>query len=374
MKNRTKIYSIIYIVSCVIIALVFVYCLYDFFLRKVVYDVEPEAVPILVRTATPEGSTPELPETPSPAAETAFPDASETPDTSGTPEGTNPGELSGTPAPTATVTPSPTPTPVPTDTPTPEITPEPTVYLSDTEYHNGETDIVITQYHEYNTDIYVADIRVKDPLMLKTALAKGQYGKNIIQMTSQQAAANHAILAINGDFYGKRENGYVLRNALVYRKKVSAKNERSSYQDLAVLQDGSFRIFEENKVTMDEVVTWSPWHVFSFGPGLIIDGEISVNENDDVLVHTSSNPRTAIAEIEPNHYLFVVSDGRISTSEGLSLYDLAQFLRSLGAVQAYNLDGGGSSTMYFNGRIVNKPVNSGRITERYVSDIVYIPE
>ena len=87
----------------------------------------------------------------------------------------------------------------------------------------------------------------------------------------------------------------------------------------------------------------------------------------------ASNPRTAIGLIDNNHYLFVVSDGRTQESEGLSLYQLAQFMKSLGAKTAYNLDGGGSSTMVFQGSLINKPTTSGRdIRERKVSDIVYI--
>ena len=73
------------------------------------------------------------------------------------------------------------------------------------------------------------------------------------------------------------------------------------------------------------------------------------------------------------HYLFVVSDGRTEESEGLSLYELAAFLRDKGAQTAYNLDGGGSSTMVFEGRVVNNPTSGGRGTkERSVSDIVYV--
>ena len=69
----------------------------------------------------------------------------------------------------------------------------------------------------------------------------------------------------------------------------------------------------------------------------------------------------------------VVSDGRTDRSAGLTLYQLAGFLQSLGATTAYNLDGGGSSTMYFNGRVINEPVNHGStVSERSISDIVYI--
>lgn len=103
------------------------------------------------------------------------------------------------------------------------------------------------------------------------------------------------------------------------------------------------------------------------------DGEIAVSENEEVGKAMASNPRTALGVTEDGHYLFVVSDGRTSESEGLSLYEMAEFMQSLGVVTAYNLDGGGSSTMYFNGEVVNNPTTSGRsIKERSVSDIVYI--
>ena len=69
----------------------------------------------------------------------------------------------------------------------------------------------------------------------------------------------------------------------------------------------------------------------------------------------------------------MVSDGRTSRSEGLTLYELASFMQKLGVETAYNLDGGGSSTMVLNGQVINNQTTGGsRITERSVSDIVYI--
>ena len=69
----------------------------------------------------------------------------------------------------------------------------------------------------------------------------------------------------------------------------------------------------------------------------------------------------------------VVSDGRTTESPGLTLYELACFMKELGVVTAYNLDGGGSSTMYYDGSVVNNPTTNGKkISEREVSDIVYI--
>ena len=102
-------------------------------------------------------------------------------------------------------------------------------------------------------------------------------------------------------------------------------------------------------------------------------GRSGLRLHEEVGVAMSSNPRTAVGIVDELHYVFVVSDGRTKESEGLSLVQLAEFMKEHGCKTAYNLDGGGSSTMYFNGRIVNKPVNRGStISERSVSDIVYI--
>ena len=86
-----------------------------------------------------------------------------------------------------------------------------------------------------------------------------------------------------------------------------------------------------------------------------------------------TNPRTAIGMIEPLHYIMVVSDGRTEESEGLSLFDLGNLMQDLGCDVAYNLDGGGSSTFWFRGEVLNKPTTFGDvIQERLISDIVYI--
>lgn len=76
--------------------------------------------------------------------------------------------------------------------------------------------------------------------------------------------------------------------------------------------------------------------------------------------------------VEPLHYLFVVSDGRTDNDKGLTPFQLAELMRDRGAELAYNLDGGGSSTMVYEGEIINYPTARGYWEERRVSDIVYI--
>lgn len=239
--------------------------------------------------------------------------------------------------------------------------------ITDHSYQDDNVRITLTEYREHNTAVYVADIRLSSPGSLKTALAQGSYGRNIKQKTSEMAAQNNAILAVNGDYYGARDKGYVLRNGTLYRK------DSSDRQALVIDNAGAFRIVEEQAVSAEALLDGGAQQVLSFGPGLITDGQIRVDPNTEVDQASQSNPRTAIAEVSPLHYLMVVSDGRTERSEGLTLYELAEFLQKQGAQTAYNLDGGGSSTMWFNGKVVNEPVNHGsKISERRVSDIVYI--
>lgn len=228
--------------------------------------------------------------------------------------------------------------------------------------------ITLNEYYENNTKIYVADVRLSSAQYLKTAFANDTYGKNVTAPTSETAAENNAILAINGDYYGARENGLVIRNGVLYRDNASNDSEI-----LCIYADGHFEIISGGEKTGEELINEGVWQVFTFGPGLIEDGEITVSESDEVGRAMASNPRTAIGIIDELHYVFVVSDGRTSASEGLSLSELAAFMKSLGVQTAYNLDGGGSSTLYYQGEVINNPTTTGRNTkERSVSDIVYI--
>ena len=234
-------------------------------------------------------------------------------------------------------------------------------------YSDSKSKITVTQYRAYDSNIYVADVEVTDGTSILSAFANNTYGRNITDTTSDMAEENNAVLAINGDYYGARQSGYVIRNGVVYR------NQGSNGEDMVISKDGSLSFISESDTTTDSLIQKQAWQVLSFGPVLVENGEVAVTENDEVGMAMASNPRTAIGTVAKNHYLFVVSDGRTSESAGLSLYELANFMKALGATNVYNLDGGGSSTMVFQGEVVNNPTTNGnKISERAVSDILYI--
>ncbi|MFV0351081.1 MAG: phosphodiester glycosidase family protein [Oscillospiraceae bacterium] len=236
-------------------------------------------------------------------------------------------------------------------------------------YIDENISIAIETVRVNDTTVYIADIQVSDASYLKTALAQNTYGRNIKETTSQMAEENNAIFAINGDYYGFRDGGYVIRNGVLYR---STAQEGSGNEDLALDAEGNLFVIDESEVTAEELSAAGVQQVWSFGPALVVNGEIAVDSNDEVAQSKTSNPRTAIGQVSALHYIVIVSDGRTDESEGLSLYQLAELLAEKGCTVAYNLDGGGSTTMVFNGEVVNNPTNGRSGGEREVSDIVYI--
>lgn len=217
---------------------------------------------------------------------------------------------------------------------------------------------------------YVADVTLDDATALRSAFAQNKFGTNIVEDTSDIAADNDAVFAINGDYYGFRSTGIVIRNGVVYR-------DSPAREGLAFYRDGSVKVYDETATTADALVAGGVWNTLSFGPALVVDGAVqtdlegvSIDRNFGNRSISGDNPRTVIGVVDDNHLLFVVVDGRSATSAGLTLAETAELMKSLGAQTAYNLDGGGSSTMVYDGQLVNRP--QGGTDERGTSDILYI--
>ena len=228
--------------------------------------------------------------------------------------------------------------------------------------------IELSQIRIHDTNVHIAEVWIPDPSWLRTALANDTYGRNIKQTVAEMAEANNALLAINGDYFGFRNGGYVIRGGVLYRDEVYD----DAQEDLCVWPDGSMTVIRETEITARQLMEQGVQDVLSFGPALVLGGEIHVSESLAIGPYSDDNPRTAIGMVEPLHYLFVVSDGRTDNDKGLTPFQLAEVMRDRGAQLAYNLDGGGSSTMVYEGEIINYPTARGYWEERRVSDIVYI--
>jgi len=231
-------------------------------------------------------------------------------------------------------------------------------------YYTDNVLITIYQIRATNSDIFVADVVAIDPYVILSAFAYNTFGgSNITQTVSTMAEEHDAIFAINSDYASHYSSGYVIRNGQLLRSTVSYRSA------IALWADGSVSIFPESSTSAQSVLDRNAWQLWSFGPPLIIEGEYVATVNDGLDRDAVNNPRSAFGVISNNHYMFVSVDGRTEISHGADIEELADIMVSLGCHNAYNFDGGGSATMWFDGEVINHPSQG---YEREVGDCVYI--
>ncbi|HEX7350018.1 phosphodiester glycosidase family protein [Brachybacterium sp.] len=217
---------------------------------------------------------------------------------------------------------------------------------------------------------HAATIEITDATVLRAAFAQDEVGQNITEAPSAIAARQGAVLAINGDYYGFRDDGIILRNGVVYR-------DEPVREGLVLYRDGRIEVYDETATSGEELLADSAWNTLSFGPAVLVDGAVPAGV-EDVEIDTNfgnhsiqgEQPRTAIGVIGKNHLVLLVVDGRSEGySRGVGLTELGEILADLGCTTGYNLDGGGSSVMIVDGEIITQPSNGG---ERATSDILYV--
>lgn len=179
-------------------------------------------------------------------------------------------------------------------------------------------------------------ILVYTPQWGKVAPVSPKYGEQI-------AIQNNKIIEVSTSSLSIPENGYVVVGPARQLDKIA----------------------EQKEVKLD-VATVPQWdnvnHIISGGPYLVKKSKVFVDTAEQNLGAIGGrNPRTAIGYTADNHFIIVTVDGREKASVGLTLTELANFMKSIGCYNAMNLDGGGSTVMYVKGRVVNHPQVQGGI-------------
>lgn len=184
------------------------------------------------------------------------------------------------------------------------------------------------------------------------------------ETTSQISKNNGAVAGINaGGFLdrgwigtGGAPLGYIVHNGEVVYNQM--KNEKVKQETVAFTKEGMLIVGKHSMAQLKELGIKEG---VSFGPPLIVNGKPTITKGDG---GWGIAPRTAIGQKETGEVLLLVIDGRSLTSFGATLRDVQDILLQYGAVNAANLDGGSSATMYFNGKVINKP--SDKLGERTV--------
>lgn len=235
------------------------------------------------------------------------------------------------------------------------------VEITDMSYKSHNMSINIESRQVGDSVAYIADVYIRYIDNFQSAFANEEYGKNLIEWPRDIAERHNAVFAVNGDYYGIRDNGVIVRNYTLYR-------DTPRGELCGIFYDGTVRNYLKNDFDVADAMQNGLYQTMTFGPYLIMDDYVRTNIVSAV---TETNPRTGFGYYEPGHYCFVVVDGRQEGySMGLTLDEYAALFADLGCHSAYNLDGGQSSVMLLNGREINHPYNGGRAT----SDIFYLAE
>ena len=208
--------------------------------------------------------------------------------------------------------------------------------------------------------VYIADIYIADISCLMTVFGKDTYGRGYTEWITDVAKRMESIVTLNGDYYGTRDTGVVIRNGTLYR-------DNKTTNDIAILYwDGRFEIFKGGKIDAKAEMANGAYQSWCFGPALM-DGNgkplEKFNCNDNL---TKKNPRSAIGYYEPGHYCFLVVDGRNKESRGASMEQLAGLMEYFGCKQGYNLDGGQTSLLAAGPDLINRPSDGGRNSSDYI--------
>ena len=150
--------------------------------------------------------------------------------------------------------------------------------------------------------------------------------------------------------------GFIIHEGEVVHNTV--KNEKVKQDTVAFTKEGMLIV---GKHTVSQLKKLGVTEGVSFGPPLIVNGKPTISNGDG---GWGIAPRSAIGQKETGEVLLLVIDGRTLDSFGATLKDVQDILLNYGAVNAANLDGGSSTTMYFNGNVINKP--SDKLGERTV--------
>ena len=240
----------------------------------------------------------------------------------------------------------------------------------DYQYQDDSRYITINRISENDMTYFVVDVQLAQISGFQTALSNDQpFGD--LEPISDMAARHHAVLAINGDDYGTHRHGTIIRNGTLIRTHDTTRNMLivDYAGDMSVKVD---RKGENPTALGQQLISQSVWQTFEFGPELVRNGQtVSFSSAFDVISTKSTRrePRTAIGQINALHYIIIIVDGRQEGySKGMTLPELQQIFVDYGAQTAMNLDGGGSTELWFQGEIINRP-SGGK--ERYVSDMIF---
>ena len=238
------------------------------------------------------------------------------------------------------------------------------VQCTQSSYRSENLFVDIAAVRACESDVYIANIYVRTVESLQRAFG-GEGWNDAAERLGTLAQKSGAVLALSGDNSHLLKAGYLAAGGTLWRERGNNK------RDLCVLYtDGTMTVYPapaDHEAIGRQFQEGLIWQTFVFGPSLL-DANGQALEDFSASDVEPRNPRAVIGYYEPGHYCLVQVDGRGTLSaleekadnEGMTLSQLAQLMQSLGCSAAYNLDGGQSAAMWFDGDIISTPYHNGR--------------
>lgn len=235
-------------------------------------------------------------------------------------------------------------------------------------YNNDGIEKFTPQINHCQANIFV----IKNPKRVKIGYANriGYVGDT----THDIAKRYEALIAMNGGYYddtsgngtGAIPSGFVISNGKIVYPKEDSKWDEKWENVMSIDADGNLSV--GGKYSANELIRNNVKEAFVTEPYIIKDGEDTIPYNKVEGLH----PRTVIGQAADKSIIFLTIDGRQGLTMGASLKDVQNVMRDFNAINAVCLDGGGSTTMYYDGEVINNP--SGATGERAVPDILYVEQ
>ncbi|MBR0507117.1 MAG: phosphodiester glycosidase family protein [Clostridia bacterium] len=259
------------------------------------------------------------------------------------------------------------PTEPPADTPEPTPEPEPTRVpkAGDIAQNFPDYDTGADADYSYQSDdlriaikvienpaekqvVYVADIWIRNINAFRTAFGNSEFGSGT-EDPEKLTKRENAIFGVNGSY----NQGLTLHAGEKY--KGLRENKGWNSQAVCIIyKDGTMKTFQlsEDRFNLNDELKNGAWHGWQFGPILIRDYEISPYA---LKYRLGNKARNILGYYEPGHYVIVTCDAGTKKADGMTEVQMANFMKSLGVKDAFNLDGGTSAVMVFMGEIINNP-------------------
>ena len=237
------------------------------------------------------------------------------------------------------------------------------------QYYYDETILALTWKEIINGNMVTfGEVKVAHGSQLRRALAGNEYGSSVEEYPTNMAKNVNAVLAINGDFYNFRDLGITVYQRQMYRH--NPKTVDTAYftadGDMIFSKRGELtdKAAAEQFIADNDVV-----FAVAFGPVLVENGQLLEVPDKYPIGEVKNNySRAAIAQKDDLHYITMTVNFEGPCQKTCTMAQAAQYIYDKDVRMAYTLDGGQTSSMVFNGELVNR-VDWGN--ERTMSDIIY---